>query len=150
MIGHVAVIYIEAQDQVSLTGQRNIVGWRQRPLSVGLEQPVFQENGLSPELAEINNHIHAFSHANPDAFRGRHLGHDVSIIAKHPKDIVSTQVAGIRQEELVESRRATVQPPETIAARLHLEEWLDLAVNQESVTQNAIKIESIEKQLSIH
>src|SRR5262249_60184083 len=54
-----------------------------------------------------------------------------------------------RQEELEEARRTGVQQPEAIPARLHLEEGLYLAVDEELVAQDAVQIEKIECQQAV-
>src|SRR5574341_771920 len=56
------------------------------------------------------------------------------------------QVVGVGQEELVEPRGTEVQHPEPVAALLHLEERLDLAVHQELGPEDAVGVEGVEGQ----
>src|SRR4029077_8713452 len=50
------------------------------------------------------------------------------------------------EEHLVEPRWAAVEDAESIAPRLDLEERLDLAVDQELVTEDAVEVEQVEDQ----
>src|SRR5205807_3893932 len=55
------------------------------------------------------------------------------------------QIIRIGQEELNPTRGSGVGPAQAIAARRNLEERLDLAIDQESIAQNAIGIEQVKE-----
>src|SRR5262249_11000259 len=78
-----------------------------------------------------------------DLYRRRQ---QVAVIGDDPERVARTEIVQVGQEELVEARRTGVEQAETVAARQHVEERLDLAIHQELVAEDAVQVEQVERQ----
>jgi hypothetical protein len=97
------------------------------------------------DLGEVDDDLDAFRDREPVA---RHLDRarqQVAVVGDHPERDALAEVVRVREEELVEARRACVEQAEAVPALGHLEERLDLAVRQERVADQAVVLEGVER-----
>src|ERR1700752_297064 len=55
------------------------------------------------------------------------------------------QVARVGEEELVETRWSRVEPAETITRRMHVDHRLHFAVDEETIAEHAVEVESVKR-----
>src|SRR5205823_11691446 len=107
-------------------------------------QPVLEDDLIARLiLREVQNDISALGHAQINTFRHDRLRQNVSVAGNNHERLTGAQV------QLIETRRATVQKTEAILPRLDLKERLNDSINCKLVTQDAIRVERIERDLSI-
>src|SRR5262249_24735683 len=88
--------------------------------------------------------VEAFGDAERDALDLDRTWQQVAVVRDHPERDARGGVARIGEEELVEAGRPGVEDAETVAAFLHLEEGLDLPVDEELVAQEPVEAEQVE------
>src|SRR6185437_11719753 len=103
------------------------------------------ENDLIAGLIfrKIQNHVSALGNAQINTFRHDRLRQNISVTADYDKRLSRAQI------QLIETRRAAVQNAKAILPRLDLKERLYDSIDSKLVTQNAIRVERIERDLSI-
>ncbi len=119
------------------------------PSAAGLHQAVLHIHGLSVHRAEIDNHVHSFRHADFRRCDLDRVPQEIAVIRDVPELLGLGRVEP-RDKDLIETRRAAVQPAEAVLAGTNVEHRLDLAVDKELISQDAVKVEQVEKQLVIH
>src|ERR1700721_461060 len=116
-------------------------------LTVDLVEPIFQvERGPGGKFAEVDDDIDALRRTNANAGPLHRRRYEVAVGCDQPERIGIGASRGHtpREEELIEARRPGVQQAEAVTPGRDLEEWLDLAIHQEFIAQNAIQVEQVE------
>src|SRR5438552_8043293 len=144
VVGHLGTVDDDLENQVALAGAKDRVVGGSPP--VILLQAVLEVERLAGEWGEVDDHVGALGHAEPDALDSDRLGQEVAVAGDLPEQVVGAQVRQIGQEELVEPRWSGVQPAEPVPARADVQHRLDLAVDRELVAQDAVQVEQVEKQ----
>ncbi len=146
VVCHCVGNHTELEHLVPLAGGQNIV---RRSCAVALLETVFDMNDASRrERREVNDHIHALGHRDHEPGSCLHrVVQQIAVIGNHPERMVGQVRLG--EIEPVEARRSAVEPAETIAPSLDLEERLDLSVDKKLVSQNPVSIGQIEGQHTV-
>src|SRR5215471_2807130 len=151
-------VYVEPQQHVPLAGCQYF--WKpallvdNRTLSVYLVQAIFQKDRFARERSEVDDDVHTLRDADSDTGDLDGRRQEVAVIGNHKewvgrracREDAARRAKISRQEEFIEARRTGVEQPEAVAARLDLKERLDLAVDQELITQDAVQVEQVKGQ----
>ena len=130
----------DLQRLVSLVWPKNI---SRRSATVGLLETVLNVESLPGVLGEVDDHIRSLCDSEPDTFDLNRIRHQIPVNRDLVELVMRVQVRQVGQEELVETRWTSVQPAEAIATWMHVHHWIDLSVDEELVSEHAVKIERI-------
>ena len=61
----------------------------------------------------------------------------------------AAQIVEVGEEQLIEAWRSTIEDAEAVSAWVHLQEWLDLAIDRELVAEDAVEVEQVEENLTV-
>src|SRR3984957_2522121 len=172
VVPHVGTGYLELQDEVALSGIQDRVGvlsairgshgdtklgalrvgavlreeltvYRDRSLTVDLVQAVLEVNRLAGKLGEVDDHVDPFGWADAHTLDLNGIRQKIAVGSNQPVRNGCAQVLQIREEELIEARRAGIEQAEAVTARRYLEERLDFAIHQEFIAQDAVQVEQV-------
>ncbi len=124
-----------------------------------LHQAVLDVQGLASKVCKIDDDVDALSYPERGARHLDRFWQKVAVIRDQPewhRSAVAVRDCSlpigalqVGDEKLEETRGPNIQPAKTVAARLHLQEWLHHPIDLEGVPYQTVEREHIEGQHSV-
>src|SRR6185312_16646235 len=127
VVGYLRQIDDDLEQQAALARGLDVAGGA---AAIGLLQPVFNVQGLARERGEVHDDVRPLRDAQGHGGNLDGRGQQVAVVRDLPELVVGAQVGEVRQIELLEARRAAVEPAEAVAPGMYVQHGLDDAVDQ--------------------